>query len=407
MKTRILFVDDESYVLDGLRRMLRAMRSEWEMVFVPSAQEALDRMAEQPFDVLVTDVRMPGMDGTELLTRVRQQYPRTIRIALSGQSSEEVLVRTIGPSHQFLSKPCDPESIRSTIKRACALRGHLADERLQGMISGLTSLPSLPAHYTRIVDKLQAPNTSAVELGEIISQDVGMATKILQLVNSSYFGLSHRVTTPADAAALLGIDTLKALVLSVGIFNSDGQAGGRLVDALSSHSHRVGAMARRIAETEDAPPQLSEQVYVAALLHDVGKLVLLDSFSAEYARLLAWAELQHEPTWMVEEQAFAATHADVGAYLLGLWGFTDDIIEAAAFHHCPGACLARAFGPLSVVHAANVLEHESRSPGDARAELDTAYLTELGLVDRLDAWRQACLDPCMREPRCACENPLR
>ena len=374
--------------------MLRPWRSEWEMVFVTSAREALDRMDQQPFAVLVTDIRMPEMDGTELLARVRTQSPKTVRIALSGHSSQEVAIRTVGPSHQFLSKPCDPDSIRATIQRACALREHLADERLQKVVSGLASLPSLPALYTRILARLQASNTSVAELGELISQDVAMTIKILQLVNSSYFGLPHRVATPADAAVLLGIETMKALVLSAGIFSSHGQTGRRLIDALSRHAHRVGALGRRIAETEHASRQLSEQVFVAALLHDVGKLVLWDSFPAEYARLMECADVRGQPTWMLEEQAFGATHADVGAYLLGLWGFTDEIIEAAAFHHCPGRCLARAFGPLAAVHAANVLEHEGHAPGGAGVELDTGYLTELGLVDHLDAWRQVCLDPC-------------
>jgi len=409
LKTRILFVDDEPYVLQGLCRMLRGLRDEWKMVFAGSGQEALDQMAEKPFDVLVTDVRMPGMDGMALLNRVRRQYPKTVRIALSGQSDQETLIKAVGPTHQFLSKPCDAETVQSTIRRACALREHLADENLQKTISGLTSLPSPSAFCSKMLSELQDPDTSVSRLGELISRDVAMTTKVLQVVNSSYFGLRQRVSTPAAAAVLLGVDTMRSLVLSVGVFSQKPRTGTSrpLVERLANHSYRVSALARRIAEAERADKQLKEQIFVAALVHDVGKLVLLDSFPDEYAVLWEWADRQEKPLWMLEKEAFGAAHADVGAYLLGLWGFTDIIVEAVAFHHCPSQCPGQAFDPLSVVHAADALEAEQSSPDAGSADLDVEYLTGIGLADRIDTWRELIPDSLSEEQPNVCENPVR
>src|SRR5262245_37814840 len=98
---KILFVDDEPNVLQGLERMLRSMRHEWEMQFAMSGPAALERLAEQTFDVIVSDMRMPGMTGAQLLTEVSQRHPHIVRIILSGQADQEDILRSVGPTHQY------------------------------------------------------------------------------------------------------------------------------------------------------------------------------------------------------------------------------------------------------------------------------------------------------------------
>ena len=108
MPKRLLFVDDEAMVLSGLRRALHGMRAEWDMHFVDGAEAALKILDEMPFDVVVSDMRMPKMDGAQLLERVKMRHPDVIRMVLSGQSSRAAVLRSLAPAHQFLSKPCDP-----------------------------------------------------------------------------------------------------------------------------------------------------------------------------------------------------------------------------------------------------------------------------------------------------------
>jgi len=144
VKKRILFVDDEPNVLQGLQRMLRPLRDEWEMTFVSSGAEALQRLAQAPFDVIVSDMRMPNMDGAQLLTEVMQRHPEVIRIVLSGQANQEVVMKAVGPTHQYLAKPCDPESLKALVSQTSALRGLLTDATLKGLVASMKSLPSLP-----------------------------------------------------------------------------------------------------------------------------------------------------------------------------------------------------------------------------------------------------------------------
>ena len=105
-KTRILFVDDEPLVLQGLQRMLRPMRNEWEMAFVESGRRALEEMATLPFQVVVSDMRMPGMNGAQFLSHVQELYPRTVRLILSGHADKDLIMKCVGTAHQFLAKPC-------------------------------------------------------------------------------------------------------------------------------------------------------------------------------------------------------------------------------------------------------------------------------------------------------------
>ncbi|MBV9849174.1 MAG: response regulator [Armatimonadetes bacterium] len=120
---RVLFVDDESHILSGLQRMLRPLRHEWAMTFAEGGPAALDALAGAEFDVIVTDMRMPGMSGAQLLAEVRRRHPRVARIVLSGQSDREHLQQLAQTPHEYLSKPCDTELLKETVRRLCGLPG--------------------------------------------------------------------------------------------------------------------------------------------------------------------------------------------------------------------------------------------------------------------------------------------
>src|SRR5581483_2981795 len=142
---RILFVDDEPKVLDGLQRMLYPLRNDWEMVFVASTQEALECLAKSEFDVLVTDVRMPEMAGMQLLAEVVERYPKVIRMILSGSVEQEMTLPSVMLAHQYLIKPCHPDTLRSAVERVAKFKVMLDDPQLRLVISKTQSLPSIPA----------------------------------------------------------------------------------------------------------------------------------------------------------------------------------------------------------------------------------------------------------------------
>lgn len=391
MKKKILFVDDELNVLDGLRRMLRSMRDEWVMGFAASGPEALEILERAPFDVVVSDMRMPGMDGAKLLSEVMRRYPEIIRIVLSGHSDEETILRSVGPAHQYLSKPCDAEVLKTTVGRACALRDLLNDDTLKRLVSRLDSLPSLPSLYVELMEELRSGKASMARIGEIISKDIGMTAKVLQLVNSAFFGLPRHVSSPTEAVVLLGIDTVKALVLSVHVFSQfePAQLHTFSISELQRHSLATAARARSLTEVENLEPMLRDHAFMAGLLHDAGKLILAANLPDPYSEVIQRASAEKLPLHEAEHRVLGVSHAEVGASLLGIWGIPDPIVEAVAFHHQPVACPHRSFSPLTAVHVANALEHRDSDRHEAGSELDLDYLNNLGLSERLDSWRNS------------------
>jgi HD-like signal output (HDOD) protein/ActR/RegA family two-component response regulator len=391
MKKRILFVDDEVNVLQGLRRMLNAMRHEWDMVFVESGQEALALLAQAPCDVIVSDMRMPGMDGVQLLTQVMERFPLTIRIILSGYADSSMVLKAVGPVHQYLAKPCDAATIQVTVARACALRSLLADPTLQGLVAGMQTLPTLPTLYLEVLEAVQAPHGSLERVGDIMGRDMSMTAKMLQLVNSAFFGLRRHVSSPGEAVKLLGLDTIKALVLSMQIFShfDHQQEGAFALDVLWQHSLATSTCAKRIAQEEQQDRHVVDHAFMAGLLHDVGTLILAANLPDLYRATRVQAQAHGTTVWEAERALLGTTHAEVGAYLLGLWGLPDPIVEALAFHHCPSACPDQRFSPLTAVHIANALVHteDSTEAGGTAVALDSAYVAQLGLSERLSTWR--------------------
>lgn len=391
MMRRILFVDDEPNVLQALQRTLRPMHNQWYMDFANSGEEALRKMEVSPYDVIVTDMRMPGTNGAQLLNEVAQKYPDTVRIVLSGHSDREYILRLVSTSHQYLSKPCDVDTLKATIDRSCALCDLLAGKELGGLVSQIGSLPSLPSLYTRIIEILQSDDPSLQKIGEIVSKDIAMSAKVLQLVNSSFFGIARRISNPVQAVMYLGLETVKALALSVQIFTKwdSTKAKGVDIETIWRHSMTVGILAKRLAETEQLSSREADEAFTAGLLHDVGKLILAINMPEAYEKVIAESKSQKIPVWQAEEKAFGSTHAEVGAYLLGLWGLPTPIVEAVAWHHRPADCPVRALCPLTTVHIADALWYENLHPGGevSKPQLDTTLLEGMGLLERLPIWQ--------------------
>ena len=297
MKVNILFVDDEPLVLQGLQRVLRRLRDEWDIAFAHSGPEALEKLSREPFDVIVSDMRMPGMDGGQLLAEVKERYPHMVRIILSGQSERGMVMKTIKPAHQYLAKPCDDATLKACLGRARLLRGMMADESLRGLISQIDTLPSLPALYMAIVKELEKDCASIKTIGGIISQDIGMTAKILQLVNSAFFGFRRHIASPAEAVELLGLETIKVLVLSVEIFSQLDQEKipAFSVKSLWDHSLATGVYARTIAVQEKVEHALVEDSFMAGVLHDAGKLVLAANLPDRYQGVLTLAAQRPVP----------------------------------------------------------------------------------------------------------------
>jgi len=393
-RPRILFVDDEPNVLQGLQRMLRYMRAEWDMRFVGSGGEALDLMAKEPFAAVVSDMRMPGMDGAQLLAEVRKRFPGTVRVILSGYSDAESVLRTVVPAHQFLAKPCSEQDLVDVIHRAFELTRVLESETLRRLLAGLKSLPTPSETYFALVDYMKRPDASASGLADIIGRDVAMTAELLKLTNSSYFALSSRVSSPLQAVRILGFEILGALILRIGIFRSfQGLPEmGKLVEAVNRDSFLVARIARRIAKLEGGDLRGQEDAYCAAMLSSIGLLVLLDHHPDQVTRVKA-AVAAGASSLDAEQEVFGANQFQVGAYLLGLWGFNKPVVEAVAFLGQPSIAPIRKLDTAGIVHAARVLGGASpvyAQPGQdghiGQLPLDKEYFDLLGKLSHFEKW---------------------
>jgi len=396
VKRRILFVDDEDLVLRAIGRLLQPMSHEWEMEFVTSGAKALDRMAEAQFDVIVSDMRMPGMNGAELLNEVMKRHPRTVRFILSGFSDRELILKCVGSTHQYLSKPCDERELRMAILRATQLEETLQSEKLRELVTRCSSLPSVPEIYSELIEELQNPDADNEDMARIVLKDGGMTARILKLANSAFFGFGQEISDISQAIIYLGTETIKSLILFSNAFSEHEQLKfpGFAVESLWQHSLEAACASKRIAIHEDEERKVTEEAYVAGLLHDVGKLMLAANLPAQYQEAIAVARREKVPLSVVERKMFGADHADIGGYLLGLWGLPVPVVEAIALHHRPGTVVQKKFSPLTAVHVGNILVTPKTPaiPNLPASELDENYLAEAGLRGRVKVWQKEWLE---------------
>jgi HD-like signal output (HDOD) protein len=387
---RILFVDDEPRILEGLQRLLRPHRDEWKMSFALGGKAALEALAAEPFDVIVSDMRMPNMDGATLLAAVREAYPDIVRIVLSGHTEVGLEIRAVQVAQQFITKPCTPETLRGVISRACNLQSLLVDATIRAVVGTMEALPSLPRLYSALTQAVSDPDVSLHDIGDIVGQDVAMCAKVLQLVNSAFFALPRRVTSIHSAVSLLGTNMLRSLVLSAEVFRSfDGPGySPSLHERLQEHALLTGGIARRLLTDR----RQAEDAMMAGILHDVGILILATRMPEHHAEALARSRATGLPLTETERQIMGVTHAEIGAYLLGLWGLPFVIVEAVAYHHQPMRVGAPSLDVLAAVHIAEALAIEAAGPTPrAGAEeylpLEPAYVEALGVSERLVEWR--------------------
>ena len=385
---RVLFVDDDLSVLGGLRRMLRAHRDRFETVCASSGAEALATMEAMTFDVIVTDIRMPVMDGGQLLEVVREQHPDTVRIVLSGQLDDASAVRLAVLAHQFLSKPCEFDVLVDAIERSCGIRSRLVDPELREALGRLDALPSPRPTLRRLTDSLRRGDSSVDEVTELIHNDPAITAKLLQLVNSAFFGLPRQVGDVRDAVVYLGLGMIRDLVAAADVFHAfedDDRIDRAIYAQIRSDCVRAAEIAAQLSGQEP-------DACVASVLHDVGLLALAVCLPDELARTVDTARRTRTPLHVVEADLFGTTHADIGAYLLTLWGFRDEVVEAVAYHHsAPEHSNVAPLTHLPFV-ATTLASRYDRADGRLSLELpvtlDPAYLARVNLASQADATRR-------------------
>jgi len=375
MKLNILFVDDEQSIISGLKRMLHFMKNEWNMYFALSGLEALDILEKAEMDIVISDMRMPGMDGATLLEKVKKLYPATVRIILSGYSDRDLILKASKAAHQFLAKPIDAHVLKDVIEQLYSLQNILKNPQIIKIANGVNALPSLPELFVLIEEEMRKPDPSIRQVENIISRDMIMTARILQLVNSAFFGLPQKIVSSFDAVNFLGIEVIKALVLIVHLFSNDAkdEPSSYILNKTGDESIKTANLCKEIAISEKLDNKIIEVCFIGGLLHNIGELIMwqISNYFADISKY----KTENKTTEVEAEYAlYGTSHAEVGAYLLGVWGLPDSLVKTVYYHHFPSKCPDKNFIPLEIVHAADFILNKE--------PLDTGYEMVNGNINK-------------------------
>jgi HD-like signal output (HDOD) protein/CheY-like chemotaxis protein len=322
-----MFVDDEVSILSALRRSLYTHRGRWDMRFVGSAAEAISMMERDPVDVVIADFRMPGMDGGQLLTVIRERWPDTARLMLSGHTEEEDLLHMVTVAQRFLDKPCERNVLVDAIESALRSRTRLDGATIRAEIGALSVLPSAAATLDQLQVVLDRSDTTEDEVAAVVQRDIGLTVKVVQLANSALFGGSGEVSSINQALVRLGVQTVRSVALMHGLAEPVRTAGmidlGWL-DRLNAYASLTAQHAVRLV----APEQASTAI-CAAILAECGQLVFATCRPSEFEQML-----RQDPSGAGkgERERFGLEHSTAGSYLLELWGFPVSIVSAVGTH---------------------------------------------------------------------------
>jgi CheY-like chemotaxis protein/HD-like signal output (HDOD) protein len=378
-KARALFVDDEPRILDGLRRSLRGKRGEWEMEFVSEGAEALELLAHTPYDVVVSDMRMPGMDGAELLTNVSRRHPQVARVVLSGHIEPEAAIQVAVAGHRFLTKPSDAESLIAVIEQLLIRTSSAHQREARRIAGGVRAIPTLPEHTDGIVGLL-APDANIAYAVQTAMHDVGLTAKLLQLSNSRFFGSRPRNSSVESIVNAMGVPMVQAVAGA-----GHGLRPTSAWDpAIEEHLRSAWRHAVATACVVDfvATPANRPHAQAAALLQDVGRLVCLAAVGDEEG---AGVDLR-------AGTRDGVPFRDVGVELLHLWGLPPPIITAVAQRDMTQSPEPSGLGVAAAVRTAHLLiqETESACPAAPGHEEELAQLlSHPQLQARGVEWRRA------------------
>lgn len=385
---RILVIDHQLDDLRAIAEELTSTHPDWQVDATGKMPAALQLLDAKRYDGILAVSNFVGQEPHHLLKQSRERCPNALRFALENQSASDSNQTTLEIAHQLFSKPMDAPAIRKKMERSLALNDALGNDHLRLVVAQIRQLPTLPDIYLRFLDETRKSLPSIERLADIIQSDISLCSKLLQLANSAYFGVSTTIESPEDAILYLGIEQVKAMVLAVQVFGlfKSGKVAGFNPAALWDHSMETATIARLLARVERLPRQEAEACFTGGLLHDVGKLILVTHLPKLYLEIQEHAGSEGCSFVEAERAVMGSTHAQLGASLLSHWGLPDSIVLATACHHSPADSLQPEFGPTLAVHLANGLAREKGDSAES-PDIDSDYLKTLGMEKRINLWR--------------------
>ncbi|MGZ8900575.1 MAG: HDOD domain-containing protein [Limisphaerales bacterium] len=376
MQNRVLFVDDDPVLRDLYAGIAPVLQGQYGVFTASSGKEGVQVLQERTFDVVVADLTMPGMDGVQFLGHVVRTQPDAARIIISGYLDRLKIAQCLFVGHRYFNKPCDLKALGALLLSLASFREIVSNQKVRKVIGGLGSLPGPPDTYLRLEEVLNSAYSSLNDVAAVVEQDLRVTAKLLQIVNSAHFGIARQIVSPTEAVQLVGVEVVRGLLLGLQAFSVYKSAKKAPPNDLWDHSLRIALAARRIAQSQGLTHEQSEKAFLAGLLHDIGKIVLLANVPDEYLDVTTFARTCNIPIHVAEQRKFGATHAQIGAYLLALWGIQEDVVRIVQHHHSMEEFSEDGeFAVLAAVHAAHATDCNTQTP----YPLNTPLLASKGL----------------------------
>lgn len=384
----VLFVDDQKTLLNAVKRVVRRKAENWNVYFADSAEAAIETLQENMINVVVTDMRMPGKDGVQLLEWVRENKPNTIRFILSGYSNFERNLESVKVAHQYFIKPFATQEIIVALELTHSLYKRIRNPGLQGIIASIDRLPTPRRVFYQINEALQNPEVSIEKIASLVASDTAIAGKILQVTNSAFFGQKKNTADILQSVSVLGIERIKSLVLIAGIASDHKEILNGLIsiNLYSKHCLEVAHFSSMIGKQLGYSMDEQNTLFTAGLLHDVGKLVMIKKYIELYTTN-EWEEDPYSTKIHVDQiEQLYSDHAAIGASLIALWGLPVSTVNAVAYYQEPQECDdSRNFA--AILHIADAMSRFLQSGQDPEM-FDSAFCN-MAALKKMDIDYQA------------------
>jgi HD-like signal output (HDOD) protein len=368
---KVMFVDDEIMILKGLKRAF--FRNKWQILFADSGNKALKILEQESVDFIVSDMRMPGMNGVELFEKVATLYPQVVRIILSGHSDEEAAKKACFVAHQWFNKPCQPQVLEEMLEHIYKIKGSLPQENVQQLVGKIKTLPSPPKVYMQLSAAIKDKSMDIDSISKIIGDDPALVAKILQLTNTSFFSNGKQVESISEAITRLGVDLVCCIVITAETYDKISEIPGYSIIDEQKHCLSTARLAASMVE-----PSLRQETILVGLLHNIGKFILYE-VSPQAMAVYIEKRIIGADNIDLEQRLFYADHTQLAGYLLHLWNFSYKLIENIVLHHQPRKLTQNVFGSGAAVYVASRLLRKQ--------EVDKTFIEHFNLADKIKVWK--------------------
>ena len=347
--------------------------------------QLMNDIDKEQIDYVFVDINANKDDLLSFLKRVQSEFPHVVRILLSDTFSHDLVLMTNDIIHLILEKKNLEQNLKTLFIKADKFRQLLTSPELIKMTNAFNNLVVLKPQYMEILQQINRQDSSNKVLCDLIEKNLALSTKVLQVANMTTFAPLKRIQSIGNAVFFIGSNVLRALILNMQVYGIDAGKGNvfRYLAALEKHCYNVAVCSKTIANQFNVSKSISNDCFTAGLLHDIGKLVIMDKVH-NWDSIQKLADESDLTIWKAEEAFLGTNHAKIGAYFLGIWNFSDEIIDAVAFHHNPSDCDDKGITPLTFVHIAEAMlrKDQTTTLEEFEKQLDLEYLETLGIKEQ-------------------------